>query len=110
MKKYFLKTGKTKREIKIGDEIKLSKPVDTPYGKGETVVTVNVTEESLKKLIESGKVEVVESKKVKNKPIEFGSNYIKINVDETDEEVASKTKAAIAAIKLFLETIFGEDE
>lgn len=113
MKKYFLKTGKTKREVKIGDEIKLSKTVDTPYGEGETVVTVNITEETLKKLIKNGKVEVVnsrEAEKAKKSPIEFGDGYIKIDMGGMDEEATRKTEAIITAIKLFLETMFNEDE
>lgn len=49
MKKYFLKSNG--QELKVGQVIELSVPVETSYGKGMAVTKVIVTEKTLTKLI-----------------------------------------------------------
>ena len=58
MKKYFL--TKNNQELKVGDKIKLTKPVNTSYGKGMVVTEIKVTENILEKLVEDGFVRVEE--------------------------------------------------
>lgn len=58
MKKYFL--TKNNQELKVGDKIKLTKPVNTSYGEGMVVTEIKVTENTLEKLVEDGFVRVEE--------------------------------------------------
>ena len=63
--KYFLKSNN--QEIKLGQTIELSTPVDTSYGKGAAIVKVTVTEPVLAKLVEDGFVKnVLEEKDAKS--------------------------------------------
>ena len=56
MRKYFL--VKNNQELKLGDVIKMTKPVDTSYGKGETTVKIKVDLTTLNQLVEDGYVRV----------------------------------------------------
>lgn len=56
MKKYFLKSNG--QELKVGQWIDLSVPVETSYGKGKAITRVKVTEKTLAKLVEDEFVEV----------------------------------------------------
>lgn len=58
MKKYFL--TKNNQELKVGDKITLTKPVDTSYGEGMVVTEIKVTEDILEKLVKDGFVRVEE--------------------------------------------------
>lgn len=59
MKKYFLKSNG--QELKVGQVIELSIPVETSYGKGMAVTKVRVTEKTLTKLIADEFVTEVDS-------------------------------------------------
>lgn len=61
MKKYFL--TENNQELKVGDEIRLTKPVNTSYGEGMVVTEIKVTESILEKLVGDGFVRVEESDK-----------------------------------------------
>lgn len=52
MKKYFLKSNG--QELKVGQKIELSVPVETSYGAGVATTKVDVTEEVLTKLVADG--------------------------------------------------------
>lgn len=56
MVKYFLKNSD--QEVKIGDEVIVSVPVQTPYGGGKYEAKVLVNQESLSRLIKDGLIEV----------------------------------------------------
>ena len=52
MKKYFLKEDH--QEVKLGDKIQISAPVNTSYGQGRAHVDVVLTEANMKKLVDDG--------------------------------------------------------
>jgi hypothetical protein len=67
MKKYFLKSNG--QEIKLGQKIELSVPVETSYGKGTATTKLVVTDETLIQLIEDGFVVEKDSLKSARKEI-----------------------------------------
>lgn len=52
MKKFFLKEDG--KEVKLGEKIQISTPVNTSYGKGKAQVEVEVSPATLSKLVEDG--------------------------------------------------------
>lgn len=62
MKKYISKKKGT--EVKIGDTIILQKKVGTKYGIGTLLVDVEITEETLQKLVKDGIIQEIEVKPV----------------------------------------------
>ena len=64
--KFFLEDG---REVKFGDDIKLSHKEETPLGVAISTLTLTVTKENIDKLIEYGFISVKDVKKEKKDEI-----------------------------------------
>ena len=75
MKGYFLKDGG--REVKLGQIVEISTPVNTSYGEGTAYVNVELTEETLPELISDGFILVKEEKpKPKVQIIRLGNSSL----------------------------------
>lgn len=90
IKKYYLKKGH--QELKFGDVVTLSTPVDTPYGKGEAQVEVTVDENIMRQLIKDNFVIVTECPLADKNSDKDLKEKLKESIEEKEDKEDKKEK------------------